>query len=138
MSELSLFLKENKAKKENTFFEATKSLVGEDGKPLKWEIRAVSTREDEDIREECTRFDSATGRFRLDLSRYMAKIASAAVVEPNLYNVNLQNSYDVSTPEDLIREMLDDPHEYQTFVRFVQRFGEVDVPFSERIETAKN
>jgi hypothetical protein len=138
MSELSLFLKENKVKRENTFFEATKSLADKDGNPLKWEVRAVTTREDEDIREECTRFDSSTARFRLDVGRYMAKLASSAVVEPNLYNVNLQNSYDVSTPEDLIREMLDDPHEYQAFVRFVQRFGETDIPMSERIETAKN
>lgn len=138
MSELSLFLKENKAKKENVFFEATKSLLDEHGNPVKWEIRTVSTREDEDIREACTRFDSATGRFRLDANRYMAKIASCAVVEPNLYNVNLQNSYSVNTPEDLIREMIDDPQEYHAFVKFVQRFGETDVTMSERIETAKN
>ena len=138
MSELSFFLKENKVKKENAFFAATKSLTGKDGEPLLWELRPVTTCEDEKLREDCTRFDSATGRFRLDVSRYMAKLSALSVVEPNLYNASLQNSYDVSTPEDLIREMIDDPHEYQAFVRFVQRFGEVDVPMSERIETAKN
>jgi len=138
MGELSFFLRENKIKKENVFFAATKSLVNKDGEPVLWELRPVTTREDEDVREECTRFDSVTGRFRLDVSRYMAKIASMAVVEPNLYNANLQNSYDVSTPEELIREMLDDPREYQDFVRYVQRFGEIDVPISERIEEAKN
>jgi hypothetical protein len=138
MSELSLFLKENKVKKENTFFAATKSLVNSDGEPLLWELRPITTCEDEKIREDCTGFDSNTNRFRLDVSRYMAKVASLSVVEPNLYNANLQNSYDVSTPEDLIREMIDDPHEYQAFVKLVQRFGELDVPMSERVETAKN
>ena len=138
MGELSFFLKENKIKKENAFFPAAKSLVDKDGEPIKWEIRAVSTREDEAVREECTRFDSETGRFRLDANRYMAKIAALAVVEPNLYNANLQNSYDVSTPEDLIREMIDEPHEYQAFISYVRRFGEVDAPISKRIETAKN
>jgi len=98
----------------------------------------VTTREDERIREECTGFDSATGRFRLNVGDYMARIAALSVVEPNLYNANLQNSYDVSTPEDLIREMIDDPHEYQNFVKFVQRFGEADTSMSERVETAKN
>ena len=138
MSELSLFLKENKTKKANAFFAATNSLADGDGNPLMWEVRALTTREDEDIREECTRFDSTTGRFRLDVGRYMAKVASSAVVEPNLYNASLQNSYDVTTPEDLIREILDDPREYQEFVKFVQRHGAIDVPLSERIETAKN
>ena len=136
--ELSLFLKENKARKENVFYPATKSLVDGEGNPLLWELRPVTTREDEDIREECTGFDSATGRFRLNVSRYMAKLAALAVVQPNLYNANLQNSYGASTPEELIREMIDEPSEYQALVKFVQRFGEIDVTMSERIETAKN
>jgi hypothetical protein len=138
MSELSLFLKENKVRRENAFFPATASLVDSDGQPLNWEVRAVSTREDEAIREECTVYDSANGRFRLDAGRYMAKIAAAAVVEPNLYNAALQNSYDVATPEELIREMIDNPKEYQAFVKFVQGYGDGAVSMSERIEQAKN
>jgi hypothetical protein len=138
MSELSFFLKENKAKRENAFFAATKSLVGKDGEPLLWEVRPVSTREDEAVREECTFFDAQTGRFRLNASLYMAKIAAVAVVEPNLYNANLQNSYDVSTPEELIREMIDNPAEYQAFVKFVQGLGDAGVSMSERVENAKN
>jgi hypothetical protein len=138
MSELSLFLKENKQKKENLFFPATRSLTDSHGNPLLWEVRAISTKEDERLRDECTQFDSATGRFRLDVNSYMAKVASACVVEPNLYNANLQNSYGVFSPEELIREILDDPKEYQAFVKFVQKFGDADVGISERIEAAKN
>ncbi|MDR0222617.1 MAG: hypothetical protein LBI38_03650 [Oscillospiraceae bacterium] len=138
MGELSLFLKENKAKKENAFFAAAKSLKDGGGKPLLWEIRAVTTREDEEFRDACTRFDDEAGRFRLDVNRYMAKLAAASVVYPNLYNAELQNSYGANTPEELIREMLDEPAEYQAFVRFVQKFGETDVSLSERIENAKN
>jgi len=138
MSELSMFLKENKVRKENAFFAATKSLADKDGKPLLWEIRAVTTREDEEFRDLCTRFDEKTKRFRLDVNRYMAKFTAASVVFPNLYNAELQNSYGVGTPEELIREILDDPAEYQTFVRFVQKFGASDAPLSERIEAAKN
>jgi hypothetical protein len=136
--ELSLFLKENKVKRDNAFVAATQSLLDKEGNPLMWEVRAITTREDEAVREECTLFDTATARFRLDAGRYMAKIAALAVVEPNLFNANLQNSYDVSTPDELIREMIDNPHEYQTFVKFVQRFGMVDTTMNERIETAKN
>jgi hypothetical protein len=138
MSELSLFLKENKRKKENAFFPVTKSLLCKDGNPLLWEIRPVTTREDEKIREECTHFDTGSGRFRLDVNSYLAKITAAAVVQPNLYNANLQNSYEVSTPEELIREMVDDPHEYQALAKLVQQFGDAAVPMTERIEQAKN
>ena len=138
MSELAFFLRENKVKRENVFFPATLSLVDESGEAVLWEVRAVSTLEDEVVREECTVYDSGSGRFRLDVNKYMAKFAAMAVVEPNLYNVNLQNSYDVSTPEDLIREMIDSPSEYQAFVRFVQKFGQNDTSMSERIESAKN
>jgi len=138
MGELSFFLKENKAKKENAFFAATKSLVDSEGSPLMWEVRAVSTREDEELRESCMFVDESTGRLRLNVNRYMGKLAAASVVSPNLYSEQLQNSYEVSTPEELIRELLDDPSEYQAFVRFVQKFGEVDVSLSERAEHAKN
>jgi len=138
MSELSLFLKGGKRVKENAFFAATKSLADSDGKPLLWEIRAVTTREDEELRDSSSRYDAGTGRFRLDVNRYMAKLAAASVVYPNLYNAELQNSYEVSTPEDLIREMIDDPSEYQTFIGFIRGFGGLDVSLSERIERAKN
>ncbi|MCL2037017.1 MAG: hypothetical protein FWG83_06500 [Oscillospiraceae bacterium] len=138
MSELSLFLRENKVKRENRFFAATKSLTDTDGNPLMWEIRPISTREDETVRDECMVYDSATGRFRLDVNRYMAKITALAVVEPNLYNAALQTSYDVNTPEELIREMLDEPSEYQAFVKQVRAVGLLDKVFSERTEEAKN
>ena len=136
--ELSLFLKENKIKRENAFFPATASLLDDAGNPLLWEIRPLSTREDETIREECTFFDTNCNKFRLNVPKYTAKVAAAATVEPNLYNVNLQNSYDVSLPEDLIKELIDDPLEYQNFVRFVQQLGKFDTPLSERVENAKN
>jgi len=138
MSELSLFLKENKRGKENAFFAATKTLTDKDGKPLLWEVRAVTTREDEDFRDSCTRSDEKTGRERLDINRYLAKFAAASVVFPNLYNAELQNSYGVNTPEELIREMIDDPVEYQTFIGFVRKFGGADKTLRERIEEAKN
>ncbi|MCL2754397.1 MAG: hypothetical protein FWD35_01610 [Oscillospiraceae bacterium] len=138
MSELSLFLKDNKVRRENAFFAATKSLLNQEGQPLLWEVRPITTREDEAIREQCTFFDSSASRFRLNPSLYMAKLSAAAVVEPNLYNATLQNSYDCATPEELLREMLDDPAEYQAFVKFVQSFGDFSVSMEERVENAKN
>ena len=44
MSNLSLFLKKNKIQKENTTYPATKSLLDENGNPLLWEIKPLTTR----------------------------------------------------------------------------------------------
>ena len=53
MSNLSLFLKENKKQKKNTTYPATKSLCDENGKVLEWVICPLSTKDNELIRDEC-------------------------------------------------------------------------------------
>ena len=54
MSDLSKFLKTNKQKKENVKYPVTKSLCDENGEPMLWEIRPLSTRESNKITDECT------------------------------------------------------------------------------------
>ena len=54
MSNLSRFLKENKKVKENTKYAATKSLTDEKGNPLEWEIRPLTTRANDELRDDCT------------------------------------------------------------------------------------
>jgi hypothetical protein len=44
----------------------------------------------------------------------------AAIVNPDLNNVELQNSYGVMTPEELLKEMVDSPAEYNDLMMFVQ------------------
>ena len=56
MGNLALFMKKNKKVRENTFYAATSSLVDENGEPLKWEIKPLTTEEVERIRLECTKF----------------------------------------------------------------------------------
>lgn len=142
MSNLNKFLKTNKIKKENTTYPATTSLLDENGKPLLWEIKHLTTKEDETIREACTFEVQVTGkpnmyRPKLDASKYLAKMAVASIVEPNLYNSELQDSYDVKTPEDLLQEMIDDPGEYQAFALFIQKFNGFN-SMQEKVDEAKN
>lgn len=143
MSQFERFLKKNKAIRENVSYAASKSLTDEDGKPLMWTIRPVSTKENEALRDECMEDIPVEGRPwsyrpKLALRKYMAKLAAASVVEPNLYDKQLQDSYGVMTPEALIVEMLDNPAEYQAFVDFVQRFNGFDGSLEEKVEEAKN
>lgn len=141
MSNFKLFMKDNKETKENTKYVATKTLKDENGLPLEWEIRPLSTKEFDAIREDCTRDVPVRGKKGLyrqsfNSSMYMSKLICASVVDPNLSAVELQNSYGVMTPEDLIKEMLG-PSEYTEFSAFIQEFnGFTDI--EEDVEKAKN
>jgi hypothetical protein len=143
MSNLSRFLKENKALKGNTEYAPTKSLVDENGEPLKWLIKPISSKENEEIRESCIKEIPIPGkpnmyRPKTNTAEYMAKLIISSVVEPDLYNAQLQDSYGVKTPEDLLYEMVDDPGEYQEFQLFIQKLNGFDIAVKEKINEAKN
>ena len=55
MSALSRFLKENKTVKKNRKYAPTVTLQDENGKPLEWEFRHITSKENDELREECTR-----------------------------------------------------------------------------------
>lgn len=143
MSNLSLFLKKNKKVKENTTYPATKSLVDENGKPLEWVIKPLTTKENNELRDQCTYEVPVKGkpnmfRPKIDTNLYIAKMIVASVVEPNLYSAELQDSYGVKTPEDLIMEMIDDPGEYNDFAAFIQKFNGFNITLEDKVEQAKN
>lgn len=143
MSKFSRFMKQNKIAKENTTFPATKSLVDENGKPLEWIIKPLTTKENDDIRDACMIEVPVKGkpnmfRPKLDTSKYIAKMLCACIVEPYLYDKELQDSYGVMTAEELLKEMIDDPGEYQAFASFVQDFNGFNTTVDDKVEEAKN
>ena len=143
MSKFSRFMKQNKIKKENTTFAPTKSLLDENGEPIKFIIKPLTTKENEDIREACTVDIPVTGkpnifRPKLNTSKYLAKMLWSCIIEPNLFDKELQDSYGVMTPEDLIKVMIDDPGEYQDFVTFIQNFNGFNVSLEDKVDNAKN
>ena len=136
-------MKQNKIKKENTTFAPTKSLLDENGEPIKFIIKPLTTKENEDIREACTVDIPVTGkpnifRPKLNTSKYLAKMLCSCIIEPNLFDKELQDSYGVMAPEDLIKEMIDDPGEYQDFVTFIQNFNGFNVSLEDKVDNAKN
>ena len=143
MSNFSRFMKENKIVKVNTTFAPTKSLVDENGEPLLWTIKPLSTKENDNIRDDCMVDVPVVGkpnvfRPKLMTSKYIAKMICACVVEPNLHNKDLQDSYGVMTPEDLLKELIDDPGEYQDFANFIQEFNGFNTTIEDKVEEAKN
>ena len=142
MSNFSKFMKANKIQKQNVMHPVTKSLVDEKGKPLLWEIRPLTTRENESIREACTVEIPVKGkpnmyRPKVDMNKYQTKLICAAVVSPDLNNAELQNSYGVMSAEELIKEMVDDPAEYTDLMVFVQEISGFKT-LQEEVNEAKN
>lgn len=142
MSNLNRFLKKNKVVKPNQFYAPTKSLQDENGAPMPWEFKAITTKQDEAIREECTTEVQVTGkpgmfRQKQNTNAYLAKMVAACVVEPNLLSAELQDSYGVMKPEDLLKEMVNEPGEYQDLMQFVQSLNGY-TSMNEKVEEAKN
>lgn len=137
------FLKKNKIEKKNVFHPATTSLVDEEGNPLLWEIRHISTKENERIQEECTEEVQVTGKYgvyrpKLDLNTYTDKLITAAVVFPDLLNAELQDSYGVTTPEELVKRMIDSPGEYAALAKLIQKMNGFDETLQGKVDKAKN
>lgn len=143
MANLSVFMKKNKKVRENTFYPATKSILDEKGNPVLWEIRPLTTREDEEIRDQCMKevpIPGKRGQFRtkIDINGYLVKQMVAAIVFPNLLDAALQDSYGVKTPEDLLRELVDDPSEFADLGNFIREYSGFDKDMEEEVEEAKN
>lgn len=142
MNSFAQFMKKNKVHRNNVKYAATKSLLDENGKPLLWELKPLTTKQNEDLRDKCTVDVPVSGkpnlfRPKLVTKMYVAKLIAASVVYPDLYNKELQDSYGVTTPEDLLLEMVDDPAEYNEFVKFVQDMSGFE-SMSEKVDEAKN
>lgn len=143
MSKFAQFMKSNKTEKKNEFRPVTKSLCDSEGKPLEWEFRHISTRETEEIRESCTTEVPVPGknnmfRQKLKSSKYLTSLIARSVVTPDLFDKELQDSYGVATPEDLLLAMVDDPGEYNDLAVFIQQFQGFDVSFEDKVNEAKN
>ncbi|MCI8426578.1 MAG: hypothetical protein HFJ03_03385 [Lachnospira sp.] len=143
MSKFSKFMKANKTEKKNEMYAATKSLCDENGKPLEWEFRHITSKENESLRDDCTIDIPITGkpnmfRPKVQSGKYIQKMITASVVMPDLYDAELQDSYGVNTPEDLLLAMVDDPGEYNELAAFVQGFQGFNVSFNDKIDEAKN
>ena len=142
MSNFAKFMKANKIQKQNVMHPVTKSLTDENGEPLLWEIRPLTTKEDEAIRESCTIEVPVKGkpnmfRPKTDMVKYQTKFMCAAIVYPDLNNAELQNSYGVMTPEDLLKELVDNPAEYTDLMVFVQKLNGFKT-LQEDVNEAKN
>lgn len=137
MSGLSAFLKENKKESKTMKIVASKAFVGEDGKPIEWEIRQMKSRELSRLRKECSTVRKG-GNVDVDTVKFNSMLASICTVYPNLNDKELQDSYGVMGADTLIVEMLDVAGEYENYVSAIMRFSEMKISDSDLVEEAKN
>lgn len=138
---LSAFLAQNAKKVENEQFVASKRFIGDDGKPVPWEICCITAKENAQIRKSCMKQVPVQGRRgqftqSFDANGYLAKVAVRCTVFPDLNNKELQDSYHVMDAEQLVTTMLTagEFEDYSTKVLEVNGFeDEADL-----VEEAKN
>lgn len=142
MSNLTAFLAQNKVKKENVKFVASTSFVDENGKPIEWEIKAITSQENDDIKQQCTKRVKVAGKagaftMEIDPMLYVGKLAAACTVFPDLKNAELQNSYGVMGDDALLKAMLN-AGEYTNYTNKVSEVNGFDETINDAIEEAKN
>ena len=108
---LSAFMRPNVEQIENAKYAASPRIKGEDGKPLEWEICCISADEYARIRSSCIRQVPVVGKKnqftqKLDTYEFQAKVCARCTVFPDLNNAELQNSWGVVKPEELVGAML--------------------------------
>ncbi len=142
MSKFSRFMKANKEIKKNEKYAPTNTLTDENGNPLQWEFRHITSKENEELRDSCTIEVPVTGKPnmykpKVKTAEYIAKMVVASTVYPDLYDKELQDSYGVMTPEELLYALVDDAGEYQEFTLWMQKFQGFTKSLEDKVDEAK-
>ena len=139
--DLSYFLNKDALKQEEVKVVVSKRYKDKKGNPVEWTLKCISADEDSEIRKSCQKRVSTgkRGQFTVefDSESYMAKLAAACVVYPNLLSAELQDFYKVKGAETLIKAMLNSG-EYVNLLEKIQEINGFDESFEDKVDTAKN
>ena len=135
----------NATKKEADVVEyaAASNLIGKDGKPLVWKLKALTTAETERIRKAATKrtTDPKTGLVRedVDRDRLEAGFIVKSIVEPDLTNKELQDHYHCMDPVALLQTLVDRPGDYTALMQKINELsGYAQPDINELVDEAKN
>lgn len=142
MGNLSGFLAQNAVKVENVKHIVSKRFLDENGKPIPWEIRCITSTEDEALRKSCTKRVPVPGKRNqftqeTDYNLYLGRLAAKCTAYPNLDDAELQNSYGAMGSDALLKTMLT-PGEYADYLTKVQEVNGFEVTFEDSVDEAKN
>ena len=139
MSDFSVFMA-GTAEEEIVKYVASKRYMDK-GKPIEWQIKAISSELDEAIRKDCTKRVPIVGKRgqynqEVDTDKYIGKMCAACTVFPNLKDAALQDHYGVKTEDELLKKMLR-PGEYTEYKTKVMEVNGYDMSMEELVDEAK-
>lgn len=150
MSELIAFLKGREPKK-HVKFVACAEWKDDEGNPVEWELRCLSSGELGKIRGRCMKIGSAGKKMDFNTELYNRLITSQSVVFPKLNDATMLDfllpnlPLDQRTPENAICEILRDDDEYQALITKVSEINgwvstedAMQEEMQELVEAAKN
>lgn len=142
MSGLEAFFAQNVEQVEEVERVVSTRFKDENGNPIKWKFKAITSERDAELRKECTKRVQVPGKkgvytSEVDIERYSEKMAVETVVYPDLFNAKLQDSYGVKGAEALLRKMLL-PGEFAELIKIVQEVNGYDTSMDDLVEEAKN
>lgn len=140
MSNLQAFFAQNAEKVETVEEVISTRFKDENGTPIPFEFRPISSEENKNIKKACTkkvRVKKGVYQDELDADAYTDKFLAASIVFPNLKDVELQKSYNVLGEVDLLRAMLL-PGEYTEASLIAQSVNGYDRDMNDLVEEAKN
>lgn len=125
---LKAFFMQNAEQIPNKKVVISRRFKGEDGKPIEWELKALDAGTQQDIRTKAMEMKATGGKnanVKMNYNTALSNILTAinAVVFPDLGDKDLQDSYGVKKPEELIGKMLL-PDEFDKLIDEIGAFSE--------------
>lgn len=141
MSKYTAFMAGAVQKIENKKVVVSNRFKDEKGKPIPFEIKALSADENDELQRRCmvnVPVPGQRGQYtrELDQIKYTAMLLTESVVYPDLNEAELQDSYGVRGAESLLRKMLY-TGEYNKLAQEVMALSNIEV-LSDLVEEAKN
>lgn len=139
MDSFSAFMADKVAKLANKKVVISDRFKDAKGKPIEWEIKAITCDENEDLqRTAMVNRKLPNGQIirEMDQIKYTALLLAESVVYPDLNNAALQDSYGVKTPEALLKKMLY-PREESLLAQEVMDFSQIE-NIVDKVNEAKN
>ena len=141
MSKFSAFLAQNKVTTDNVKYVVSNKFIDPETKqPIEWELRPLSEEENDGIKRACMiQKQVKNGVYTKDVDplKFNSKVITSSVVFPDLNDKELQDSYHVVGAEALLKKMLS-MGEYARLFEKVQEINDFDIPFTDKVEEAKN
>ncbi|WP_028563045.1 phage tail assembly chaperone [Paenibacillus pinihumi] len=140
MSDLKAFFAQSAVVESTEELIVSERFVDDKGQPIPWKLRSITEEENTEIRKASTkrvkgRNGSTISEFNQE--EYVAKMAAAGVVYPNLKSQELQESYKAIGAEMLLRKMLR-PGEYGVLLEKAQEMNGFVTDTKELIDEVKN